>query len=127
LAPGYNTDVAGFWRVAVYFNVHEVRFAQDSHGELKRSNVRLSSTLVPLSQEKNKLGGFMPDFAKITRGDLPSGYVANLRHLQDNISYYARERIVGTAMAYGEVAAFARSMKANGIKVVSKQETMGFN
>jgi tetratricopeptide (TPR) repeat protein len=43
-------------------------------------------------------------------------FAANLRHLQYNIGYYARERILRAVFAYGEVAAFARTLNANGIR-----------
>jgi hypothetical protein len=52
-------------------------------------------------------------------------YVANARHLQENISYYARERIVRIAFTYAEVAAFIRSLIGNGVDLGELIRSMG--
>lgn len=116
-APGYAgsrpTQLSG--NLAVYFNINAYKFAIDDVGEVRRDDVRVDITLVPLSPKKNADGGHAPDFDRIERGDVPPEYVANVTHLQDNFTYYARERIVRVALAYGEVAAFARALKLNGV------------
>ena len=101
--------------IAVYFNLHGYHFAAQTDGQLIRSGVNLDSTLVPLATQKNSEGGHLPDLQKISKGDFPPEYVANLKHLQENISYYAREKIVRVAISYGEVATFARALKSNGV------------
>ena len=74
-------------------------------------------TLVPLAAKAGDDGGHLPDLEKIDKGDIAPEYVSNVNHLQSNIGYYARERIVRTAVAYGEVAAFVRALKGNGVKL----------
>ncbi len=102
--------------LAIFFNLHRFQFSQDAVGQLRRSNFSLDTTLVPLSTSKGQDGGHIPDFDRINRADVPAEYVANLKHLQSNVAYYVRERIVRIAAAYGEAAAFARVIKLNGIK-----------
>jgi hypothetical protein len=114
-ASGYRPK-AGQGRIVVFFRLHDFRYTQSSEGELKRSNVKISSTIVPLSMEK-KGQGFLPDSDRISRGEIDGGYVQNLKHLDDNIDYYAQEKAVRIALAYGEVAAFIRSMRAKGLKL----------
>lgn len=114
-APGYQNKFGGYSRVMGYFNFHDYRFAQSATGELKRSNLDVSMTFIPLAAEKNAIGGNRPDLERISHNDVPADYVASMKHLQDNFGYYAREKIIRTVIAYGEVAAFLRSMKGKGI------------
>jgi hypothetical protein len=115
-APGHVNELSSAG-VAVYFNFHEYRFSEDASGELKRVGVDLKTTMVPLIEKQSGNGGLSPDFNKINRADFPESAVTNLKHLQKNIDYYARERIVRRTIAYGEAAAFARFVKANGTKL----------
>jgi hypothetical protein len=103
--------------VAVYFNIHNYRFVEDPSGELRRDGVTVDITLVPLSRQKAADGGHGPDFDRIEKGDIPAPFVANVKHLQGNLDYYGRERIVRTTFAYGEIAAFARALKENAVSV----------
>jgi hypothetical protein len=103
--------------VHIVFNFHEYRFAQDETGELKRISMKLDSTLVPAADKPTADGRKLPDYDRIRQGKLPSYPVANLIDFQNNIAYYARERILRRAIAYGEVATFLRSISANGVKI----------
>jgi hypothetical protein len=117
-APGYTgATVKNPTNLAVYFMIRDFRFAQDAEGQLARSGASFDMTLVPLSAALGPDGGHLPDFSRIDKGDVPKEYVANLKHLQDNIDYYARERIIRTVIAYGEAAAFVRALKSNGVKL----------
>src|SRR5450756_147045 len=117
-APGYEAKTPpGGSNIAVYFNIHDFRFTQDASGQLSRAGARLDVTLVPLAAKAGDDGGHLPDLEKIDKGDIAPEYVSNVNHLQSNIGYYARERIVRTAIAYGEVAAFVRALKGNGVKL----------
>jgi hypothetical protein len=120
MAPGYDTAPSALTSLAVYFNIHGVRFTEEGSGELRRSDARITATLVPLAVKGNAQGGFLPDDGRIERNDLPPPTVARVKHLQENIGYYGRERVVRTAVAYAETAAFLRSLKAKGIKPESK-------
>ncbi|HEY3679378.1 MAG TPA: hypothetical protein VGL45_11740 [Bradyrhizobium sp.] len=115
-APGYEGRSAnGNGNLAVYFNIHDFHFLESADGRLSRSGSSLDTTLVPLAAAPGSDGGHLPDADRIKKGDIPPEYIANLRHLQDNIGYYARERIIRTAIAYGEAASFVRSLKSNGV------------
>jgi hypothetical protein len=117
-APGYpGAAPRSVPNIAVYFNIHDFHFSRSADGGLSRSGVRLDTTLVPLSSVAGSDGGHQPDFDRITKGNVPQEYVANLKHLQDNIAYYTRERIVRQAIAYGEAAAFIRALKLDGVKL----------
>jgi hypothetical protein len=117
-APGFEAVTSlGGSNVAVYFNVNDFRFAEDPAGELRRSGAKVDVTLVPLTEKKAADGGHGPDFDRIERGDIPAAFVANVQHLQNNMAYYMRERIVRTTFAYGEIAAFARALKENAVSV----------
>ena len=119
--PGYKYPAgykprAGQGRIVVLFKFHDFRFTKSSEGELKRSSSKISSTIVPLSMEKRG-NGFLPDQDRIARGEIDSGYLQNVKHIDDNIDYYAREKAVRVALAYGEAAAFIRSIRSKGIKL----------
>ncbi|HEY3796145.1 MAG TPA: hypothetical protein VGM09_30350 [Bradyrhizobium sp.] len=118
-APGYEGKPAASnnGNLAVYFNIHGFHFLENADGHLSRSGVGLDTTLVPLATATGSDGGHLPDSDRIKKGDVPPEYVANLRHLQDNIGYYARERIIRTAIAYGEAASFVRALKSNGVNL----------
>lgn len=103
--------------LAVYFNLHDLTFREEADGHLVRRGVSLDTTVVPLAAKEGGDGGHLPDLDRIKSGDVPPAYVANLKHLQDNISYYARERIVRRALAYAEVAAFSRELKTKRVTV----------
>jgi hypothetical protein len=115
--PGGFVPKGGGSNVAVYFNLSDFRFVQGPDGELHRSTFALDSTLVPLAEAKTKEGGHLPDFDRIKSGDVARANVDNLTHLQENVEYYARERIIRQAAAYGEIAAFVRSLKAANLKI----------
>jgi hypothetical protein len=116
-APGYpgRSPTSSNGNLAVYFNFNEFRFAEDATGEIRRTGSGLDITLVPLSEQKGADGGHVPDYDRIKKGDVPAEYVENATHLQDNVDYYARERIVRITFAYGEIAALARTMRAQGV------------
>lgn len=116
-APGYSGRGVVTCSCAVYFNIKDVGFSPDDAGELKRSAVNLTTTLVPLAKKTAPDGGHLPDLDRIARGDVPGVAVANLKHLLGNIDYYARERTVRLAFAYAEVASFVRALKANNIRL----------
>jgi hypothetical protein len=117
-APGFQAvrSVTG-GNIAVYFNIHDYRFYEEPSGELRRDGLSVDVTLVPLSSQKAADGGHGPDFERIEKGDVPAPFISNVKHLQSNLDYYGRERIVRTTFAYGEIAAFARALKENGVRM----------
>jgi hypothetical protein len=123
-APGYKGLITPLgWMGAAYFNMHDVGFEQNLGGHLVRRSYTLDTTLVPLVATRDKNGGFLPDFARIEQGNVPEQLVANMKHLQDNFSYYARERIVRITANYAEVATFVRSLKASGLRAIPDTKT----
>lgn len=126
-APGYEGKPAtGNGNLAVYFNIHDFHFLENADGRLSRSGIGLDTTLVPLATATGSDGGHLPDVDRIKKGDIPPEYIANLRHLQDNIGYYGRERIIRTAIAYGEAASFVRALKSNGVNLDTSALSAGF-
>lgn len=115
MAPGYSGRHEGSSLLAVYFNFNEYKFERDNSGQVVRTGVGMKATLVPLRADRGGDGGMLPDFERISSGDLPQSYVDNIKHLQDHFSYYAKERVLRRSMAYGEAAAFLRSLKAANI------------
>jgi hypothetical protein len=110
--PGYDLkSPVSPWNGVPYSNIYGVRFLEDASGELRRSVVNIEVILIPTLSESIDAGGYTADLNRVANSDIPSEYVANARHLQANIRHYARERIVRTAFAYAEVAAFARALK----------------
>ena len=102
----------------IVFTFRDFQFASLADGELSRSNMSLDSTLVPASEKKGPDGKVFPDYESIAKGTVQSsGWVANLKNLQDNFSYYARERLLRTVIGYGEVASFVRAMKKNNVSL----------
>lgn len=114
-ASGYKPKF-GEGRVVVFFTFHDFRFTKSAENELTRSNAKIDSTLVPLSATKRG-AGFLPDNDRIVRSQIDAAYVENMQHLDKNIDYYAKEKAVRNVLAYGEAAAFIRSLKAKGLKV----------
>ena len=115
MAPGYNSVMDASPSLAVYFNIHGARFSQEPSGEIRRSQIMISFTLVPLATKGATL--HQPDMERIARGNVEPHTSARLRHLQENFGYYGRERIVRQALAYGEAAVFVRSLKAKRIRL----------
>lgn len=114
-ASGYQPKF-GEGRVVVFFRFHDFRFSKGAGDELVRSSGKIDSTLVPLSTTKRG-AGFLPDNDRIVHGTIDAAYVENMQHLDKNIDYYAREKAVRNVFAYGEAAAFLRSLKAKGLKL----------
>lgn len=117
MAPGYDPTLDPVQNLAVYFNIHDARFEQEASGELKRSAIKMSFTVVPLTPAIGVAGSRQPDLDEIARGNVAPKTAARLQHLEDNFGYYGRERIISQALAYGEAAAFVRAMKAKGIRL----------
>lgn len=115
-APGYDAT-EGDGATSFYLKVLGYQFAKNNIGVMVRTNTKIQTTLVPISQARAKDGGSLPDFARIRSGDIAASHVGRIQHLSENFNYYARERILRLALAYGEAAAFVRILKAKGIRV----------
>jgi hypothetical protein len=113
---------------AVFFRFKDFAFAL-REGKLALANAHFDASVVPVLDEAAPDGGYMPDFKALASPAtlaLFQRYEVGARHVADNISYYLGEEIVHRTLAYGEVAAFFRGLKASGVDLgalASKIET----
>jgi hypothetical protein len=118
-ANGYrpNRDSSG-GDVAVFFKFKDFQFSV-SDEELHLTSTNFEARIVPLLKDRAADGGGLPDLNAIAQGKGYPEYESNAKHVGENINYYRRERIVDRTFAYGEVAAFLRALKENGIDLQS--------
>jgi hypothetical protein len=103
--------------LSFYMKITHYRFARNDAGVIVRTDTGIQMTLIPLSAARAANGGMLPDFDRIKSQDISPINVARVKHLNENFAYYAREKIMRMALAYGEAAAFARGLKARKINV----------
>lgn len=115
-APGYDPSES-YEAISFFLKVLGYRFTRNDAGVMVRTDTNIQTTLIPISQARAKNGGALPDFSRIRSGDVSATNVGRVRHLNENFAYYARERILRMALGYGEAAAFARLLKAKGMRV----------
>lgn len=101
---------------AVYFNLDDYEFVEEN-GSFSPEASTLTITLIPLTNQKDEEGGYLPDFAKITSGGIPREFEGNASHIVNNISYYRNDPRLQKVIAYGQAAAFARSLKDNNVSL----------
>lgn len=114
--PKENISQTGSSNVAVYFNFYDFVFEKNT-SKISLADSNLGITLIPLSKEKAKDGGHLPDMVAIQQGNISNEYRENIEHLSQNIGYYMNEQILRVSLAYGELAAFARTLKKNNINL----------
>jgi len=106
--------------VAVFFKFDDFKFSVTGK-QLHLAGVRFDARVFPLRDAKADDGGCLPDLSAMTEHiGYTEGYTEferNAQHVGENISYYRCEKIVDRALAYGEVAAFLRALKANSINL----------
>ncbi len=100
--------------VAVFFRFKDFQFAVKDE-QLLLANVGFDARIVPLLETRAADGGGLPDLNAIAQGGAYPEFVRNAEHIGENINYYRREKIIDRAFAYGEVAAFLRALKVEGI------------
>jgi hypothetical protein len=101
---------------AVFFRFTDFAFAL-KEGKLELANAQFDASVVPTLDEQAPDGGYLPDFRAIASPAKFARYETGARHVADNIGYYLGEEIVRRTLAYGEVAAFLRSLKASGVNL----------
>jgi uncharacterized protein YraI len=107
----------------VHFNFGNFQF-QIVEEEFRSTKVDFSAQLIPVSTNQASDGGMLPDFDAIDQGRRSVQYEHNKKHLVENIGYYRKEKIVERAFEYGEVAAFLRGLKDEGIDLTSLAGTI---
>jgi hypothetical protein len=99
---------------AVFFRFKDFAFAL-KEGRLELAGAHFDASVVPTLNEQAPDGGYLPDFKAIATPAKFAHYETGARHVADNIGYYLGEELVRRTLAYGEVAAFLRSLKASGV------------
>jgi hypothetical protein len=102
-------------KAAVFFKFDDFKFSVTDK-KLYLSSVRFDARVIPLLDAKADDRGGLPDPTE--RTDCTE-YEHNAQHVGAYIDYYRHEKVVNSALAYGEVAALLRALKANGIDLDS--------
>ncbi|MDP8219228.1 MAG: hypothetical protein P9M03_10960 [Candidatus Theseobacter exili] len=101
---------------AVYFNLEDFNFIKDGDTIVPTEST-LTITLIPLTDKKGPEGGYLPDFDRIAKGKIPGEFESNISHIVKNVGFYQNDVRLSKANAYGEAAAFARTLQANEISL----------
>jgi len=104
--------------IAVYFNFNNYEFLNRGN-IIVPTNSDINISIIPITQNKEKVGGYLIDENAFSEGNISKAYSKNIEHLAQNIDYYMKERILRIVNKYGETAAFARAIKAKGIDLTS--------
>lgn len=119
--PKQNFSASDYY--AVYFNFKDYQFSVEN-GQIKSANSRLSITLIPLTNQKDGKGGYIPDYTRIAMGLIPGEYEDNIHHIVTNMNYYQDEMRLQKVDAYGQAAAFVRSLKEQGQSLDSLADSL---
>ena len=103
---------------AVYFNFSNFLFNTEN-GRLTPEKSSFTTMIIPLTRTKGPQGGYLPDFKKISSGNIPSEFEKNAIHIINNTDFYMNEPRIAKTQAYGEAAAFARTLLKNEIDLDS--------
>jgi hypothetical protein len=109
--PGENV---GPTSVSVFFRFKDFQVVTRDK-KLAFDRATFEAVVVPILDGKAPDGGFLPDFKAISNAAAVGAYETNAKHVGANIGYYLNETVVARALAYGQVAAFFRSLKTAGI------------
>ena len=103
---------------AVYFNLGHYVFKTD-HGKLIPKGANMEITLIPLTDQKEENGSYVPDYVRIEKKDISKAFENNSRHIASYIEDYSKEPRLQKVIEYGRIAALARTIKASGIELGS--------
>ena len=101
---------------AVFFSFSGYEFARKDK-TLVFSGATFDARVVPVLKQPADDGGYLPDFKALESGEGFDDYLAGAKHIAGNINYYLKEKIMARALAYGEMAAFFRTLKAANINL----------
>lgn len=101
---------------AIYFNFNDFNFKIENKQILPFS-AAMNITLVPLTDTQNSEGGYLPDYQRINNGSISKAFEANSIHIAENGDYYSKDQRLQRVIAYGQIAALARTLKQNGISL----------
>ena len=111
--PKSDAQTAGIY--AVYFNFRQFEF-QISNNMVTPKNANMDITMIPLLESENKTE-FLPDYNRIAAGHFSSAFEENSTHIAKNADYYSKDSRLQKVLAYGQLTALARALKASGIKL----------
>jgi len=102
---------------AVYFNFNNFTVKKDKN-ILISNHADLDITLIPLTDKKDKNGGFIPDYKQIEKGYISKPFEQNTRHIVQAINEYSKDSRFQKVIAYGYTAALARLFKESNISAL---------
>ncbi len=101
---------------AVYFNFSDFKFKTEGE-KITTDSAGINITLIPLTEVKDKNGGYVPDYTRISKGEISNSFESNISHVVKNIAYFQNDARMKNVISYGRVAAIARVLKANNINL----------
>lgn len=113
--PKGDDQTAGIY--AVYFNFSQFEF-QISNNIITPKNANMDITMIPLLESQNKTD-YLPDYNRIAAGNFSKAFEENSIHIAKNADYYAKDSRLQKVLAYGQLTALARALKASGVKLSS--------
>ncbi len=96
-----------------------------TNGRVHLVDANAEARIIPYSATLGPNGEFHPDVDRLAnKYAAPAEEVENAKHLADNMDYYKRERIIARTFAYGETAAFCRTLKQVGADLMQLTQGM---
>lgn len=102
--------------VVAFYNFHDFAF-EVRDGTIVATGAKADIYVVPVLEERANDGGYLPDLVALENGtakNIIGEIKKNADHVALNMNYYLGERAARRAVAYGEVAAVLRHLKATG-------------
>lgn len=111
--PKGDDQTAGIY--AVYFNFSQFEF-QVINNMVTPKNANMDITMIPLLESQNKTE-YLPDYNRIASGNFSNAFEENSAHIAKNADYYSKDSRIQKVLAYGQLTALARVLKASGVKL----------
>lgn len=99
---------------AVYFNFEDVLFKYHND-QIIAEQAKMTSTLIPLTNQLDSLGGLIPDWDKINQGEIPLEYIENLNHFMKYFNQYSSETRLKYISQISQTTAMLRQIQLSGI------------
>ena len=111
--PKRDDQTAGIY--AVYFNFSQFEF-EIKNNMVTPKNANMDITMIPLLESQNKTE-YLPDYTRIASANFSKSFEENSTHIAKNADYYAKDSRLQKVLAYGQLTALARALKASGVKL----------
>lgn len=99
---------------AVYFNFYDCIFSLNEN-TINLKSINMDATLIPLLPDEIKSNEYNPDYSNIEKGIFSKPFEDNIKHIINNISFYANDSRLKKVISYAKTASFARFLKENKI------------